>query len=91
LWFDLPPDATLQQQWQLLASTAPSSSSSKPRCSDPALATGAVYSPWCLLQCVQLLQRYAPQVCVHVKAVVATFSAPTCHISRKIKIFCTWC
>jgi hypothetical protein len=73
LWFDLPADANLQQQWQILASTAPSSSSSSSRKgnrSAPALATGYVYSPWCLLQCVQLLQRYAPQVRVCMKAVV---------------------
>jgi hypothetical protein len=71
LWFDLSADANLQQQLQLLDSTTPSSgrgnsSSSMQGCSSsPVQPTAAVYSPWCLLQCVQLLQRYAPRVCVH--------------------------
>jgi hypothetical protein len=72
LWFDYPADADMQLLVQQLlpdstaTSNTPSSSSSNSSQQSGgkpvAHETAAVYSPWCLLQCVQLLQRYGPQV-----------------------------
>jgi hypothetical protein len=61
LWFDFHDNAAVLSSCSS-SSCCPNHGACKTAAQSTAAAAAAVYSPWCLLQCVQLLQHYGLQV-----------------------------